>query len=187
MGNRAPRVRESQPREVEAIAAIYAIHVRTGTASFELQPPDAAEIARRRQAVLDAGHPYLVAERGTTLLGYAYAAAYRMRPAYRWCVEDSVYVDPQAFGGGVGSALLGALVAESAARGRRQMIAVIGGSAHLASIRLHEKHGFVHAGTLRAVGFKHGSWHDTVMMQRALGAGDSSPPDTDAMPAPAGT
>jgi phosphinothricin acetyltransferase len=134
-------------------------------------------MARRRGALLEAGYPYLVAERGGEVVGYAYASAYRPRAAYRDTVENSVYLRPDAVGRGTGSLLLAALIEACEARGYRQMIAVVGGSANVASIRLHERHGFRLVGTLRSVGHKHGSWLDTVLLQRTLGAGDTAAPE----------
>ncbi len=170
-------IRPSIPADIPAIAAIYAHAVTGGTASFELQPPDAEEMARRREGVLAGGYPHLVAEREGMVAGYAYASAFRPRPAYRFTVEDSVYVDPRAQGAGVGRALLAALIAECEERGFRQMIAVIGDRASLGSIRLHEAMGFSHAGRLDSVGFKHGGWRDIVLMQRSIGAGDAAEPE----------
>jgi phosphinothricin acetyltransferase len=149
--------------------------VLTGTASFEIEPPDEAEMERRREALLAGNHPYLVAERDGTLIGYAYAGLYRARPAYRSTVENSVYVREGEQGHGLGRALLGALIAEAGTRGFRQMVAVIGDSANTPSIALHAALGFELVGTLRAVGWKHGRWLDTVLMQRALGPGDGAP------------
>jgi len=162
--------------DLDAITAIYGHAVATGTASFELEPPSRDEMARRRSALLDAGYPYLVAEVGGRIAGYAYASAYRARPAYRGTVENSVYVDQAVQGRGIGRALLGRLVDECAARGFRQMVAVIGDSANHASRRLHEAAGFTLVGTLHSVGWKHGRWLDTVLMQRSLGTGDDTPP-----------
>jgi phosphinothricin acetyltransferase len=169
-------VRPSQDVDVAAITAIYAEAVIHGTASFELEPPSEAEMARRRAALLQGGYPYLVAEGGGVILGYAYAGAYRTRPAYRSTVEDSVYVTPSAQGRGVGRALLAALIAACEASDFRRMIAVVGDKASIGSIRLHESLGFQPAGVLEAVGYKHGRWLATVLMQRVLGAGTSSPP-----------
>jgi L-amino acid N-acyltransferase YncA len=159
-----------------AITRIYADAVTHGTASFELEPPDEAEMARRHQALLAGGYPYLVAEVTGAIAGYAYAGAYRARPAYRWCVEDSVYVAPDYHRRGIGRLLLARLVEECEQRGFRQMIAVIGDSAQTPSIALHAALGFDMIGTLRSVGFKHGRWLDTPLMQRALGPGDTAPP-----------
>ncbi len=169
-------IRAAEAADVDAIAAIYAHAVRFGTASFELEPPDAAEMARRRRTILGGGYPYLVAQSDGTVLGYAYAGPYRARPAYRWSVENSVYVAPEAHRLGIGRALLDALVAEAERCGFRQMIAIIGDSAQTASITLHRACGFHLIGTLEAVGFKHGRWLDTVLMQRALGPGASTDP-----------
>src|SRR5262249_38130558 len=154
----------------------YAHAVRFGTASFEIEPPDEAEMTRRQRALIDNGYPYLVAESGGTVLGYAYAGPYRARPAYRFSVENSIYVAPEAHRGGVGRLLLDRLIAEAETRGYRQMIAVIGDSAQAASIGLHRAAGFRMIGNIEAVGFKHGRWLDSVLMQRALGPGDSTMP-----------
>lgn len=174
----APTIRPSHDADIPAIAAIYAHWVTHGLASFEIDPPDAAEMARRRAAVLDAGYPYLVAERDGAVAGYAYASAYRTRPAYRFAVENSVYVAPDATRGGTGAALLDALVAGCAARGFRIMVAVIGDSANAASIALHARAGFTRAGLLPAVGWKHGRWVDSVLMTRPLGNGADTSPDS---------
>lgn len=164
--------------DIPAITAIYAEAVLNGTASFELDPPDEAEMLRRFRAIRDQNYPYISAHaEDGSLLGYAYASAYRSRPAYRWTVEDSVYIGPGAQGRGLGRALLAEIINRCEALGFRQMIAVIGGADHLPSIRLHEALGFAHAGVLRHVGFKHGSWLDTVMMDRPLGDGDTTSPN----------
>ncbi len=170
------RLRPATPADISAITAIYAHAVRYGTASFELEPPDEAEMARRQRALLDGGFPYLAAERSGELIGYAYAGAYRPRPAYRFSVEDSVYVHPDAQGDGVGRALLAALIEAATERGFRQMIAVIGDSAQAPSIALHRALGFDDIGTIRNVGFKFGRWLDTVLMQRSLGEGARTMP-----------
>jgi phosphinothricin acetyltransferase len=169
-------IRPAGPADIAAITRIYAEAVTHGTASFELEPPEEAEMARRHQALLAGGYPYLVAEVNGGIAGYAYAAAYRARPAYRWCVEDSVYVAPDYHRRGIGRLLLARLVEECEQRGFRQMIAVIGDSAQSPSIALHAALGFEMIGTLRSVGFKHGRWLDTPLMQRALGTGDTAPP-----------
>lgn len=150
------------------VQAIYAGHVLKGTASFEEVPPDHEEMCRRWEAVLAAKLPYLVAERGGEVVGYAYATRYRPRSAYRYTAEDSVYVDPAAIGGGIGRTLLTRVLELSAASGYREMIAVIGDSANTASIGLHRALGFSHVGTLTRVGFKFGRWLDSVLMQRSL-------------------
>ena len=172
----SPALRPATLTDIPAIARIYAHAVETGTASFELTPPDEAEMARRMSGLLDGGFPYLVAEIDGALAGYAYAGPYRARPAYRFTVEDSVYVAPQAQGRGIGRALLPALVEAGTARGFRQMIAVIGNSEQAASIALHARAGFYYVGTLPHVGFKFGRWLDTVLMQRALGPGSAAAP-----------
>jgi L-amino acid N-acyltransferase YncA len=169
-------VRGAQPADIPDITRIYAHAVEFGTATFEITPPDEAEMARRQQALLADGYPYLVAERDRMIAGYAYVGPYRARPAYRWSVEDSIYVAPEFYRRRIGSTLLERLIAEADRRGYRQMIAVIGDSAQTASIAVHAKAGFTHIGTLRSVGFKHGRWLDTVLMQRALGRGDTAPP-----------
>jgi len=169
-------VRASEHRDIAAIAAIYAPAVLTGSASFELEPPDAGEMATRRQALVERGFPHLVAEKGGVVVGYAYAGPYRPRPAYRYTVEDSVYIAPDRHGQGVGTALLGELIRLCEAGGFRQMVAVIGDSASTGSIALHRSQGFEHAGTVRAVGFKHGRWLDQVLMQRPLGQGGETVP-----------
>ena len=169
-------IRPAGPHDIPAITRIYAHSVRHGTASFELEPPDEAEMARRQGALLEGGFPYLVADAGDGIVGFAYAGPYRPRPAYRWSVEDSVYVDPHAHRRGLGRALLARLIAEAEERGFRQMIAVIGDSQHIPSIALHRALGFSLVGTLGSVGFKHGRWLDTVLMQRPLGRGDGAAP-----------
>ncbi len=170
-------IRDCLADDIPAIAAIYGHWVTHGLASFELDPPDPAEMARRRQAVLEGGYPYLVAEgEGGRVLGYAYASAYRTRPAYRFAVEDSIYVAPDAGRAGIGSALLGALIAACTGRGFRLMVAVIGDSGNAASIGLHARAGFAHAGLLPAIGWKHGRWVDSVLMTRPLGQGAGSAP-----------
>jgi L-amino acid N-acyltransferase YncA len=164
----APSIRPATPADIAAISRIYAHAVRHGTASFELEPPDEAEMARRQEALLTEGFPYLVAEAGGMVMGYAYASPYRARPAYRFTVEDSVYIAAEAQRRGIGRLLLDRLIVESEARGYRQMIAIIGDSAQTASIALHGATGFRLIGTFEAVGFKFGRWLDTVLMQRPL-------------------
>jgi L-amino acid N-acyltransferase YncA len=164
-------LRACVPSDIPEITDIYAYAVLHGTASFELCAPDAKEISRRQETLLSGGYPYLVAASGREVIGYAYAGPYRSRPAYAHTVEDSVYVRADAQRRGVGLALLQRLVKEAQLRGFRQMIAVIGDSDNHASIRLHECVGFARIGTLQAVGWKHGRWLDSVLMQRALGLG----------------
>jgi L-amino acid N-acyltransferase YncA len=171
-------VRPCEPQDIPAIAAIYAHHVLHGLATFEEEPPSAEEMTRRRAAIIAGGYSYLVAERAGDVLGYAYASAYRPRPAYRYAVENSVYIRHDRVGQGIGKVLLDRLIAECEARGFRQMIAVIGDSGNEASIGLHRGAGFTMIGTIRSCGFKFGRWVDTVLMQRALGPGDSTLPDT---------
>jgi len=170
-------IRPAAAADFDAIQRIYAHHVLHGLASFEEMPPDAAELTRRWRAIADTGLPYLCAtETDGTLVGYAYAGPYRPRSAYRFAVEDSVYVAPGAAGRGIGRGLLRQLVEICTGLGKRQMIAVIGDSGNTASIALHRACGFDLTGTFRAIGFKHGRWVDSVLMQRALGPGSSAPP-----------
>jgi len=170
-------IRDAATADIPTITRIYAQAVRFGTASFELDPPDEAEMLARFYALMSGGHPYIVAEGEGTILGYAYAGPFRPRPAYRHSVEDSVYVAPEAHRRGVGRALLDALIARCTDLGFRQMIAVIGDSTlQAASIGLHAAAGFRLVGTLDAVGYKHDRWLDSVYMQRALGAGADAPP-----------
>jgi L-amino acid N-acyltransferase YncA len=172
----AALIRPARPSDIATITRIYAHAVRHGTASFELEPPEQAEMARRQDALLAGGFPYLVAEADGGILGYAYAGPYRARPAYRFTVEDSVYITPEAQRRGLGRLLLERLITESEARGYRQMIAVIGDSAQDASIALHAALGFRLIGTFAAVGFKFDRWLDTVLMQRPLGHGAETKP-----------
>jgi L-amino acid N-acyltransferase YncA len=174
--SQSPVLRDCREQDLEAVLAIYAREVREGTASFELEPPDLAELTARWQAIRRARLPYLVAEHGGRIAGYAYAGPYRARPGYRYTVEDSVYIAPWARRQGIGRALLDAVVSGAAGCGMRQMVAIIGDSAHLASIRLHEQSGFRLVGVLENVGCKFGRWLDTVIMQRALGEDAASLP-----------
>ena len=169
-------IRPATSTDIPAITRIYAHSVRTGTASFELEPPDEAEMSRRMQALLTGGFPYLAAEIGGALAGYAYAGPYRPRPAYRYSVEDSIYIDPGALRKGVGRALLERLIVECERRGYRQMIAVIGDSAQTPSIELHRAAGFRMIGNIENVGYKFDRWLDSVLMQRALGPGTTTKP-----------
>jgi L-amino acid N-acyltransferase YncA len=169
-------IRAATLADIPAITRIYADAVLHGTATFELEPPDQAEMARRMTALQEDGFPYLVAEIGGALVGYAYANRYRTRPAYRFTVEDSIYIDPVAQRRGVGRALLAQLIRECERRGFRQMVAVIGDSAQLASIAIHRALGFRPSGNFENVGFKFGRWLDSVMMQRELGPGATTKP-----------
>ena len=170
-------IRDATAADMAAIADIYRGYVLHGLGSFEVDPPSAAEMDARRRAIQEAGLPYYVAGSGGAVAGYAYAALYRTRPGYRHTVEDSIYVAPAWGRRGIGLALLDAVVERCTALGYRQMLAVIGDSANRGSIRLHEKAGFHRVGLLPSVGFKLGQWVDTVLMQRALGSGDSDMPD----------
>lgn len=171
-----PHIRAAELRDIPAICTIYAHAVRFGTASFELDPPDEAEMARRFQTLRAGGFPYLVAEHDGGISGYAYAGPYRTRPAYRWTVEDSVYVHPDMQRRGVGRVLLAHLIEEAERCGFRQMIAVIGDSSQQTpSVELHRMLGFRTVGVLENVGYKFGRWLDSVLMQRVLGSGASTP------------
>jgi phosphinothricin acetyltransferase len=169
-------IRAATPADIPAITQIYAHAVRHGTASFELEPPDEAQMARRQRALLDGGYPYLVAESGGAVVGYAYAGPYRARPAYRFTVENSIYIAPEAHRRGIGRLLLDRLIADCETRGYRLMIAVIGDSAQAPSIALHRATGFKMVGAFEAVGYKFDRWLDSVLMQRPLGKGSSAPP-----------
>jgi L-amino acid N-acyltransferase YncA len=169
-------IRPVRPVDIVAITRIYAHAVRHGTASFELDPPDINEMTRRLDALIAGDFPYLVAEATGEILGYAYAGPYRARPAYRFTVEDSVYIAPEAQRRGLGRLLLERLIVESETRDYRQMIAIIGDSAQHASIALHKTLGFRMIGTFEAVGWKFGRWLDSVLMQRPLGQGTAREP-----------
>ncbi len=170
-------IRSSNEGDIAAIAAIYRHHVLHGLASFEEVPPEPDEIASRRREIVARGLPYLVAERSGRVLGYCYAGPYRPRSAYRFTLEDSIYIDAAEVGRGIGRALLGTLLDRCAELGYRQMVAVIGGSDTWPSIRLHAAFGFTQVGVLPAIGFKFGGWVDIVLMQRALGCGATTLPD----------
>jgi phosphinothricin acetyltransferase len=163
-------IRGARPTDLSRVQAIYAHHVLHGTASFEEEPPSLAEVTRRYDDVLGRALPYLVAELDGSVVGYSYAGPYRLRSAYRFTVENSVYVDAALAGRGIGAALLGELVARCETRGLREIVAVIGDSGNAASIGLHRRFGFEPVGTLRGVGFKFGRWLDSVLMQRRLGS-----------------
>jgi len=164
-------LRASTPADLPAITAIYAEAVAHGTGTFELEAPTEADMAQRREGVLANGLPWLVAERGGVVLGYAYANVFRPRRAYRFCVEDSIYLAPEARGQGVGKLLLAELMARCEDAGCRQMLAVIGDSANAGSIGLHRAAGFEPCGQFNAAGWKFERWLDVVLMQRALGSG----------------
>ena len=169
-------IRPTNAADIPAITRIYAHAVTHGTATFELKPPDEAEMLRRFDKLRAGPFPYVVAEIDGAVAGYAYAGAFRERPAYRFTVEDSIYIAPQMYRRGIGRALLTRLIADSEAAGFRQMIAVIGDSAQAASIAVHRACGFKDAGVFAAVGSKFGRWLDTVQMQRTLGEGSTTKP-----------
>lgn len=166
-------IRPARDSDLAAITAIYAYHVLHGLATFEIEPPPLAEMTRRYQLLMNMGYPYFVATLDQVVRGYAYAGSYRDRPGYRHTLENSVYIEHTHVGRGIGRPLLDALINACEQLGYRQMLAVIGDSANIASIRLHERCGFTLTGVFRAVGHKHGRWVDTVLMQRALGLGDA--------------
>jgi len=175
-------LRDISTSDLDAITAIYRESVLSGVASYEIAPPERQEMATRLSAITGQGYPYIAAVDGNgELLGYAYASAFRTRPAYRWMVEDSIYLAPAARGKGVGKALLAELISRCTALGFRQMVAVIGG-AHPASIALHRSSGFEETGLLKGTGYKHGRWLDTMLMQRVLGEGKDTDPDLSAYP-----
>ena len=170
------RVRDAEHADMTMVQDIYAHHVLHGLASFEEAPPTLAEMQSRRDVVIAAGLPYLVAELDGVVVGYGYATSYRPRPAYRFTIEDSVYVRNGLGGRGIGRAVLTELIARCEKGPWRQMLAVIGNSENAGSIALHKSMGFLPAGLLASVGFKHGRWVDAVLMQRRLGDGDQSLP-----------
>lgn len=175
-------LRNASTDDLSHITTIYRDSVLNGTASYEITPPTEEEMAARFRAIREKGYPYIVAEdEAGAFLGYAYASSFRTRPAYRWMVEDSIYLAPQARGRGVGRLLLGTLVESCQTLGFRQMIAVIGG-AHPASVAVHRAAGFTEVGLLKGTGYKHGRWLDTMLMQKALGDGDDSDPDPSVYP-----
>lgn len=174
-------IRPSVASDVPRLTAIYAHHVEHGSGSFELVAPDEPEMARRRMGVLDNGLPYWVAEVDGTVMGYAYANLFRPRPAYRFLVENSVYIDHRTPRSGLGRALMAEIIQLCEDKGARQMVAVIGDSANQGSIRLHQSLGFEQVGLIRSSGWKHERWLDTVLMQRALGSGDLTTPTPEAL------
>jgi L-amino acid N-acyltransferase YncA len=169
-------IRAASPADLAAITGIYDEAVRFGTATFELDPPDLAEMTRRFEMLAAGGFPYLVASEGAAVLGYAYAGPHRPRPAYRFTVENSIYLAPAAQRRGIGGQLLASLIEACEAKGFRQIIAVIGDSANAGSVAVHRNAGFRMIGTHPDVGFKFGRWLDTVSMQRALGEGAGTLP-----------
>lgn len=176
-------IRPARPGDLQHITGIYAEAVLNGTASYELEPPSQAEMAERFETLALNGYPYLVAERAGEIRGYAYAGPFRPRLAYRFMVEDSVYIAPEAKGQGLGRSLLTRLIEEATAVGFRQMVAVIGdGHAKSPSVILHERLGFTHCGRLEGSGYKHGRWLDTVLMQLKMNGGAGTPPDAGSLP-----
>jgi L-amino acid N-acyltransferase YncA len=176
MSDQALLIRPSHEADLPAVTRIYGHAVERGTGTFELEAPDQAEMARRRADVLGKGLPWLVAERGGAVVGYAYANHFRPRRAYRFCLEDSIYLDEGARGHGVGRLLLAELLARCEAAGARQMLAVIGDAANAGSVGVHRACGFEDAGTFKAAGWKFGRWLDVVLMQKALGEGAATEP-----------
>jgi phosphinothricin acetyltransferase len=172
-----PHIRASRGEDIAAITAIYAHHVLHGTGTFETEPPTEADMAARRADVLGRGLPYLVAERDGQVLGFAYCNWFKPRPAYRFSAEDSIYVADAARGMGIGRKLLDALVQAAEAAGVRKLLAVIGDSANAGSVGVHSAAGFTHIGVMRSVGWKFGAWRDVVLMEKALGAGDTTSPE----------
>ena len=169
-------IRPSQDRDVAAITAIYRHHVLHGTGTFEIDPPSEADMASRRADVLAKGLPYLVAEDNGQVLGFAYCNWFKPRPAYRFSAEDSIYVAPGTHRKGIGRALLGELCQQAQAAGVRKMLAVIGDSANAGSIGVHRALGFSDVGVIRSCGWKFDRWLDVVLMEKTLGAGDSTAP-----------
>lgn len=170
------KIRPATADDAPVLAAIYGHHVLHGTGTFEEVPPSAEEMESRRTAVAAQNLPYLVAEADGRVLGFAYASPFRTRAAYRYLIEDSVYIDPDQVGQGIGKALVAQVITACEALGYRQMVAVIGDSANAGSIGLHRSLGFEHTGVSKSVGFKNGRWLDVVWMQRALGKGDGDIP-----------
>ena len=170
-----PIIRPSRDADLSAITAIYAHHVLHGTGTFEVDPPTESDMAARRADVLSKGLPWLVACDGTTVIGYAYCNWFKPRPAYRFSAEDSIYLAPDVQRTGLGRALLAELAARAEAAGVRKLIAVIGDSANLGSVSVHRSVGFQDVGVLKSCGWKFGAWRDVVLMDMALGAGDSTP------------
>lgn len=170
-------IRTSRDEDVAAITAIYAHHVMHGTGTFETEPPSSADMATRRADVLAKNLPYLVAELGGQVLGFAYCNWFKPRPAYRFSAEDSIYVSDEARGKGLGAQLLAALEQAAEAAGVRKLIAVIGDSANVGSVGVHRKQGFSHVGTIKDCGWKFGEWRDIVLMEKVIGAGSTTRPE----------
>jgi phosphinothricin acetyltransferase len=177
-------IRPAVDADVAAITAIYKPAVETGFATFELEPPSEAEMLRRMRAIRDGGYPYLVAVVDGEIAGYAYASAYRTRPAYRFTIENSIYIAEHMQGRRVGTALMGRLISDCTDRGFRLMVAVIGDSANHGSVTLHRRCGFHFCGTIHSVGFKLGRWLDSVIMELPLGRGETMPPEDAQLPLP---
>lgn len=172
-----PTIRPSTPNDIPQITAIYTHHVLHGTGTFEVEPPSEHDMAQRRADVVNKGLPYLVAAEGERVLGYAYCNWFKPRPAYRFSAEDSIYIAPEAAGSGLGRALLAELLRQAELAGVRKMIAVIGDSANAGSIGVHRSAGFHHVGVLEACGWKFERWLDVVLMDKALGQGNSTTPE----------
>ncbi|MDX2205437.1 MAG: GNAT family N-acetyltransferase [Hyphomicrobiaceae bacterium] len=177
-------IRPATEADVPAITAIYRPAVETGFATFELTPPGEAEMRRRMLAITEGGYPYLVAVVDGAVAGYAYVSAYRTRPAYRFTVENSIYIKQSMQGRRVGTALMGRLISDCTERGFRLMVAVIGDSANFGSITLHRRCGFHFCGTIHSVGYKLGRWLDSVVMELPLGQGENTPPEDGQLPLP---
>jgi L-amino acid N-acyltransferase YncA len=171
-----PLIRPSRDEDIPAITAIYAHHVLHGTGTFETEPPSAADMTARRADVLSKGLPYLVAEHDGVIAGFAYGNWFKPRPAYRFSVEDSIYLAPNLHRKGLGRALLAELILRCEAVGIRKMMAVIGDSANAGSVGVHRALGFTQLGVIESCGWKFGAWRDIVIMQKTIGAGDSEPP-----------
>jgi phosphinothricin acetyltransferase len=175
-------LRDAVAADMATVTAIYAQDVTGGTGTFELEAPDLGEMMRRHANILALGMPWIVAEARGKVVGYAYAGPFRLRPAYRYTVEDSIYLDGDWRGKGLGKALLSELIARCEALGVRQMLGVIGDSANTGSVAVHRSCGFDMVGTMKSVGWKFDDWRDVVIMQKALGPGDATTPDADGMP-----
>ena len=173
-----PLIRPSRDEDIPAITAIYGHHVLHSTGTFETEPPSVTDMVTRRADVLSKGLPYLVAEQDGKIVGFAYGNWFKPRPAYRFSVEDSIYLAPDLHGKGLGRALLAELLARLETVGIRKAMAVIGDSANEGSVGVHRSLGFTEVGTIASCGWKFGAWRDIVIMQKGIGAGDSAPPDS---------